>query len=204
MADIQAAWRGSLSGIKNEVTGRTLWQALDAVVPIVQDGDTVVLGLPGQSSSMLGHLKATPTMRAIEKGLSKALGISTIRIEIIAGDSLADWDSVKTREEHVTRLQQEEYFKAKEVKLKEQAWESAYEQLSRIYAGITNKSLPQNRAKYLTTAVGVIVEAIETVGKDLDEVGDRSVARLIERVASYTEMDSTYIALLILQKLGMV
>jgi hypothetical protein len=200
MVDFGSAWRGALDEIKKDVTGRTLWQALDSVVPILLDGDIAVLGVPHEESSVIGHLRMTQTRRVIEMKLSARLG-KTVRAEIIIGETPADWQGVKDRVEQVTQLQQREYEKAHSVRERERQWEAAYEQLSRMFNAVPNKSLPQSRARYVIVGVDAIAEAIGEQG-ELDEVGDRSVARLIERVAQYAEVPPTQVALLLLRKLG--
>lgn len=201
MSEIVAAWRRSLDEIKREVTGRTLWQALDAVVPITMEGDTVILGVPHLESSMIGHLKSVTTMRIMERKLNAALG-QEIKITIISGTDMADWEGVKARDSEVQHLQQREYSKAFETKAKEKLWDSTYEKLSRIYAAIPNKGLPQKRAKFLVEGVDEVAAAVNELGPELDDVGERSLARLIERIASYTDVGATEVALMVLQKLG--
>jgi hypothetical protein len=200
MSELHGAWRNALDGIKREVTGRTVWVALDSVVPIAVEGEVAVLGVPPEQSTMLGHLRATPTKRAIQRHLSEQLGRS-VAVQIISGDTLDAWEKVKEREAHVTRLQEKEYEKARTTRQKDMLWEGAYEELSRIFARVSNKGLPQRRARFLVEGVNAIVEATKEQGK-LDEIGERNLARLIDRLATYAEVGSTQVGLMVLRELG--
>ncbi|MEP0765609.1 MAG: hypothetical protein HRF45_03590 [Fimbriimonadia bacterium] len=199
MADLIGAWRVALPKVKTAVTGRTLWQALDMVVPVTMEGDLVVLGVPAQQSNLVGHLRSTPSKRAIERNLSDVLK-QEVQVEIIGGDSIADWELIKTKAEHVKDLQEKEYQRSTESKARQQAWESSYEQLSRLNAAVPNKALPQNRARLLVDGLNVIVAAVREQG-DLDDLGERNMARLIERLAGYTDVPAPVVAYMVLERL---
>ena len=81
------------------------------------------------------------------------------------------------------------------------SWDSVYEQLSRRYAAINNKSLPQNRARFFDEAVAIVVEARQTMTQ-FDDSTERSFARCLERIAQYTEVPSTIVGMHVLQRAG--
>ncbi|GMV36457.1 MAG: hypothetical protein AMXMBFR61_09650 [Fimbriimonadales bacterium] len=200
MTNLAGAWRVALPKVKTAVTGRTLWQALDVVVPITMEDNLVVLGVPPQHSNLVGHLRSTPCKRAIEQNLSDALK-KAIQVEIIGGDTIADWELIKTKAEHVKDLQEKEYQRSAASKARQEAWESSYEQLSRINAAVPNKALPQNRARLLIDGLNVIVAAAREQG-ELDDLGERNMARLIERLAGYADVPAPVVAYMVLERLG--
>ena len=81
------------------------------------------------------------------------------------------------------------------------SWDTVYEQLSRRYAAVTNKSLPQNRARFFEEALELIAEARRTQAT-FDDIGERNFARCLERLAQYSEVPSTIVAIQVLQKSG--
>ncbi len=82
-------------------------------------------------------------------------------------------------------------------------WDSVYETLSRKYAATPNKSVPQNRAKFYKDGVEFLAQSRRDQ-TNLDEAGERNFARCIERLAQYSEVPSTIVALAVLQAAGEV
>jgi len=81
------------------------------------------------------------------------------------------------------------------------SWETVYEQLSRRYAAVSNKTLPQNRARFYEEAVELIAQARKEQ-TNFDDMGERNFARCLERVAQYSEVPSTLVAAEILRRVG--
>jgi hypothetical protein len=81
------------------------------------------------------------------------------------------------------------------------SWDSVYDQLSKRWGAVGNKSLPQNRARFFEEAISVVADARREMASS-DDMGERNFARCIERVAQYVEMPSTLVAMHILQRSG--
>ena len=81
------------------------------------------------------------------------------------------------------------------------SWETVYEQLSRRYAAVTNKSMPQNRARFFEEAIELIAETRKQQA-NFDDLGERNFARCLERLAQYSEVPSTLVAVQVLQRAG--
>ena len=64
-----------------------------------------------------------------------------------------------------------------------------------------NKSLPQNRAKFLEESIQVLAGAKKAQG-NMDDLAERTFARCVERVAQYGEVPSTVVAGLVLKATG--
>ena len=130
--------------------------------------------------------------------MASKLGIPIIA-RIIDGVTVADWEMAKRKDVEVRRLQQQAIDRAKAEMKSETSWESVYEGLTRKNAGILNKSLPQNRAKFYIEAVELVEEALRTspITSELDE---RNFARVLERVAQYADVPSVLVAQAVLEK----
>jgi vacuolar-type H+-ATPase subunit H len=81
------------------------------------------------------------------------------------------------------------------------SWDQVYEQLSRRWSAVGNKSLPQNRARFFEEAIEIVAEARKEM-QSSDDMSERNFARCLERVAQYVEMPSTLVATLVLQRAG--
>jgi hypothetical protein len=200
MADASKVWEEALPRIKNGVTGVGVWAALNAARPIALEDGVIVLGLPAQDSELAGHLKVATTKRLIESVVSMICGQS-VAAKVIDGVSQEDYDTYKRREAERARLQQQALEKMRTELTARTSWDQVYEQLGRRFAAVSNKSLPQNRARFLEEAVELVAEARRRQAT-YDEAGERNFARCLERLAQYAEMPSTWIARIVLERAG--
>ncbi len=200
MADIVQVWQEALPAVKNSVTGVGVWTALNTCKPVAFEDGTFVLGLPYDTTELAGHLRIPSTQRTIEVQLSQALN-QPIKVRVIEGTSTQDWEMVKKRDSESRRLQEQAIAKARVEAEARMSWEGLYEQLSRIYAAIPNKSLPQNRAKFYHDAVKSLADS-RREQTQRDDLSERNFARCIERVAQYSEVNSTVVAIDVLRAAG--
>ncbi len=140
------------------------------------------------------------TSQLIERTLTSKLGNPT-KLRVIDGTTVQDWELVKRRDVERRRLQEAELTKMRAEMASKSSWDAIYEQLSRRFAAVTNKSLPQNRARFFEEAVSIIAEARKDQSA-FDELGERNFARCLERVAQYTEVSSVIVAKEVLTRSG--
>lgn len=198
--DAVAIWKEALPEIRNKVTGVGLWAALNASVPIALEDGVFVIGLSAKDADLAGHLKMPQTRRVMDAEVSRRVGIHT-DVRVIEGIGQADWERVKKRDVEAKRLQELADAKYRAEMAAKTNWDGIYEQLSRKYAAVQNKSLPQNRAKFFKESVEFVAEALKNQ-PHRDEVNERNFGRCIERVAQYSEVPSTIVAALVLEKAG--
>jgi hypothetical protein len=195
---IQAVWQEALPDVMKQVTGVGVWAALRAVTPITLEGGTFVIGLDGNEMELAGHLKLAQPKRVIEETMARYLN-EKITCRVITGRTLQDWETEKRRDEEKRRLQLQAIERQKQEIASGKSWEKLYEQLTRIYATLPNRSLPQNRAKFFLEAIDLVAETLVDTPLD-DDMAERSYARCLERISQYTEIPSTIVALKVLEK----
>lgn len=198
MPEAAEVWNEVLPGIMQEVTGVGVWTALKASVPIVQEGGVFVLGLPPQDSELAGHLRIPASRRAIET----AVGAKTnqkVDLRVINGTDLTDWETEKRRDEERRRLQDKAIERQKVEIAAGKSWDQIYDQLTRSYSALSNRSMPQVRAKYLLEAVEIVSSALSEMPIN-DDLAERNFARCLERIAQYSDVPSTIVALRVLEK----
>jgi hypothetical protein len=200
MADVEQIWKDSLPVIIQQVSGRGVWAALNAVKPIILEDNVIVLGISHQDSELSGHLRIPATKRLMDIVASKTSG-SQLTVRVIDGVTLADWEMVKKRDAERRRLQEVEMTKMRSEMAARTSWDTVYEQLARRYAAVNNKSLAQNRARFYEEAIGIIVEARQSQ-PEWDEMGERNFARCLERLAQYVESPSALVAVDVLRRAG--
>jgi hypothetical protein len=200
MPEVAELWKEALPAVRNGVTGVGVWAALNASIPIAIEDGTFVLGLASKDSDLSGHLKMHQTKRLIESEMSRRAG-TALTARIIDGVGLPDWERVKKRDLEAARLKEQSESRVRAEIAAKTNWDGIYEQLSRRYAAIPNKSLPQNRAKFFRESIDVVAEAVREQ-PERDDVNERNFARCLERIAQYSEVPSTLVAVLVMEKAG--
>jgi hypothetical protein len=198
MVDAASLWNDSVDEVRRAVTGVGVWTALKLAVPIAYENGTFILGLPQADSELAGHLRVPHTKRQIENALALQLN-ERVELRIIHGTRTEDWDLEKRRDLEKRKLQEQALDKARKEATAAKSWEGIYEQLSRAYAATPSRSLPQNRAKFFLEAVNLVAEAlVET--PITDDMAERNYARCLERIASYSDLPSTFVAVKVLER----
>lgn len=198
MPNIAEVWKEALPEVMQNVTGRGVWTALKVTVPIAYEDKNLILGLPSNETELAGHLRLPQTRRAVEEAMAGHLN-ERVTLRVISGTTEEDWETEKKRDIERKKLQDQAIARQKKEVAAGKSWESVYEQLSRAYAGLTNRSLPQVRAKFFLEAVEIVANAlIET--PITDDLAERNYARCLERVAQYSELPSTFVAMKVMEK----
>jgi len=198
MAAIAEAWKETLPEIMDRVTGVGVWTALKSSVPVAHEDSMLVLGLPSDDSELMGHLRLPQVRSAVETLMSKKLN-EKINLIVINGTAEADWTTEKKRQEERRKLQQHALDRQRAEILAGKSWEQVFDQLTRSYASLPNRSMPQVRARYFLEATEVVATALQET-PITDDLAERNFARCLERIAQYTELPSAYVALKVLDQ----
>lgn len=200
MPDVAQIWSQVLPTIKQGVTGVGVWAALNSCKPIIMENGFFVVGLPHEESDLSGHLKLASTKRLIEQTLAPELN-QPIQFRVIEGTTNQDWELEKRRDAEKQRLNEQAMTKLRAELTARSDWDQVYESLSRKYAAVANKSLPQNRARFFEDGVELVVQARKDQ-TNFEDIQERNFARCIERLAQYAEMPSAIVAREILKRAG--
>jgi hypothetical protein len=172
-----------------------LADAMEAVVPITLDDDTFVCGLSTANFSLSNHLVADQVRNTIENILRQAAQ-RYIRLEVIEGTALSDWQTIKQRRERA----QEAVIAMAERSVQEHHFEDVLNQIvSEIRQRVTaarDRVLPQVRAQLLLDIVPSLADAQEMLFNDPDEHdARRAMARALDRIASFLEVPPVTLAI---------
>ncbi|MBL8068564.1 MAG: hypothetical protein JNM28_08945 [Armatimonadetes bacterium] len=198
MAALAQAWSETLPEIMNRVTGVGVWTALKSSVPVALEDDSLVLGVPSSDSELIGHLKLPQVRNAVESLMGHRLNMR-VNLVVINGTAEADWETEKRRQMERRKLQDQALARQKAEVAAGKSWDTVYDQLSRAYSALPNRSLPQNRAKYFNEAVEIVAQSLLDTPIN-DDLAERNYARCLERIAQYTELPSTFVALRVLDR----
>lgn len=198
--EVADVWKEILPEVKKGVTGVGVWTALNNTKAVAFEEGVLVVGLPYQLGELVGHLKVPNTKRLMDTLATQFVGSPTT-VRIIDGVTQEDWEMVKRKDAEARRLQEQSLAKMRAEMAAKASWETIYDQLARRYAAVTNKSLPQNRARFYEEAVAIIAEARQSQ-TEWDDLAERNFARCIERLTQYAEVPSTQVAIDVLKRAG--
>jgi hypothetical protein len=200
--DVDQLWRAALEKVKVRLVQPSVWRAMEAGRPLVVEGDVFVVGFAASRSQESGLLKDSKTSNVIERALEEEAG-RILRLRLIEGDTLDDWLAYQRRDQEATALQKAAQERRRREASVEQGWDSITERLTRRYAEMPLRQLPQMQALYLEEAVGVLADAARRLlGDNPSEVDHRSFARVIDRVADRAQVPAPLVAWLVRQRSG--
>jgi len=188
-------WERAVSMVKDRIVHMSLWQTLENSVGLILEDDTFVVGLPPRIINQASLLATSDHRNTIEKALASVIGRS-VRLRVIEGDCLADWENLKQREARVQAMRDAAYARNQQRIATSQSWDEILEGAARAWSACDMRALPQTKARYVRTMVGIIQEAISRLCPNgVDEVSERLIAKVIDRVATNAEVPPTVVAL---------
>ena len=195
--DINALWEKVADNVKQKVIHPTLWRTLELAVPIIIEDSFFVVGFTPVDYNMSGHLTVPEHRNAIESALEAYSG-TRLFLRVIEGQTAADWKNVKIKEADADRLAEAKQKKRERESAITKTWEGLYEQVGRGYANLALRQLPQARARFIESVIEDISDAMDDLipdGGKVDELTERSLARVIDRAGSLTDVPPAMIAL---------
>jgi hypothetical protein len=198
--DVPEIWHEVTEKIKTRVVLPALWRAMEGARAITVDENRFILGFSPEAAHGAGLLMDSKNLNIIEQALEEVAG-QPWRLKIIHGQTMEDWQEQKQREQETaayTRTLQERRKREAGV---EQNWEAVSERLTRRYAELPLRGLPQTQAAFLEEALGVIEEAMgRLMPRSPSEMDQRGLARVIDKVADRCGVPSPMIAYLLRQR----
>jgi hypothetical protein len=188
-------WERAVSIVKDRIVHMSLWQTLENSVGLILEDDTFVVGLPPRIINQASLLATSEHRNTIEKALASVIGRG-VRLRVIEGDCLADWENLKQREARVQAMRDAAYARNQQRIATSQSWDEILEGAARAWSACDMRALPQTKARYVRAMVGIIQEAINSLCPNgVDEVSERLIAKVIDRVATNAEVPATVVAL---------
>lgn len=201
--ELQQVWARAVDQVKRDVISPSLWRALERTVAVVWEEDNFVVGLSGMDGTMAGQLNTGENQRAIERALKQITGKGDLRFRVLEGTTVVDWEHAKERDAAALASRQQ----AVNRKVKEAtaygSWDEIYDQVSRLWASSEGRALPSGRGRFIDAALSLVEKGMDTMypaeGKP-DDLTERGLSRVIERVASYTQSDSALLSYLLFER----
>ncbi len=188
-------WLEVAERVKDRVVAPTLYRALELGVGITVDGDLFVLGFASADMPMASHLQSAQHRAIIDQCLIKVLN-KKVRVLIIEGTQLADYEKYKARKAAREAAASTVGARRDEERQVQVVWEEVGEAITRAYARLRLRQLPQTRGRFVATAFDMINEAVNRFNytDESDELHKRSLARVFEKFATVVDIPSAFLA----------
>ena len=202
---MRGLWATTSDQVKKVAFSPTLYRALDITVAVAWEDNFFIIGYPAGSEGQLASILNTGENSAvIERTLQNASGDRGLRLRIIEGTAYTDWEHTKSRDAAALASRQQSIQKRTVESSTAGSWDEVYDQVSRLWANAEYRALPTGRGRYFDNAMTIVLDAMANglypaEGK-ADEVVERSLSRVIERIASMTSSDAAFIAYLLFER----
>lgn len=192
-ASPQALWQSCVDQLKNRVNNLPFWEALELCVPIAIEDGVLVVGLDSAHLNKLAYLQQPANFATINEVISATFN-APLTAKFIEGTTVGDWEIARARDARVAAMKASG---AKQAVQKDNAvsgWEDLYEVVARLYAQCVNRALPQGKARYASDALYAVLDAMDTLYAKPDEIAERGLARVLERIANASEIPASVLA----------
>jgi hypothetical protein len=208
-------WAKACDRVRQQITDPTVWLAMQAARPLLIDGSFFVAALPKQEEYLAVHLQNNQATIAVEDALQSIAG-RILAFRLIIGDSAADWNAEKLRTgtgaaEHASAEPPPAFFRSESTPAPASdsqrevspTWEKLTERLNQGYKAAPFIKYPHGQAQYVLTAVKLISDTMDTLmpppGAPRDDIQERALAKIIERLSGIANLDALFLALELLR-----
>ncbi len=192
-ASLPILWANCVNQLKDRVNNRSFWEALEQSHAITIESGTLILGIESEQYNMASVIKQVSIMHTVQEVVRQLFG-QPLQVRLIEGIGLADWEATKAQDASVAAARQA-VPAPRTAPSGSTGWDGITEQISRLYAQAPFRALPQGKARYANEALYLLVEAMDALyPEDADEHTERSLARILDRIANASEIPAAVLA----------
>lgn len=201
--DLQQLWQVVVEKVKERLVKPQLWRAMEGCRALAVDEGLLILAFPPNVAHGASMLAESNSQNVIERVLQELTG-QPLRIKVIHGETIADWEEEKKRGAAAIQLQAAAAERRRREAAAGSSWEAISDQLSRRFADTPLRQLPHVQAAFLDDAVGILAEAVQRMMNTatVPEPEQRAYARTIDKVAERTQVPATLVAWLVRQRVA--
>ena len=193
-AALNVLWANCVERLKDRSTSQPFWEALENCKPITLEDGVLILGLSVSKSNLMGYLQQSANQH-IMREVTQELFNQNLVVRVIEGDTADDWSLVKARELRVAAIRSDDGKSRMVSDRQAEGWDGLYEQIARLYAQSPMRAMPQGKARYANEALYVVSEAMDNLyGAQPDEIAERGLARVLERIANASDIPASVLA----------
>ncbi len=195
--DAQQLWEEMTQLLHKGDLNPRLWDAVDAVTPLVVDADTVIVGLEPADMQHASYVGTGQNKAQLQDLLEQVAG-RRLDIRVISGTTMASWERTKKREatgeeKAVAKAQARTVQKdAREV------WRQGLEDVVEVFIGSRARARGTDLARLMAKALAKTYEVEQAAREEApgdEELHNQQVNRIIDRIATYCSVSATVVGL---------
>ena len=174
-----------------------LWDAVDAVTPLLVDEEVLVVGLEPAQMQHAGYIETSQNKSQLQDLLEQAAG-RRLDIRVIAGTTVASWERAKERETAGVEKAVAEAQTRTVQKGAREVWRQGAEQVLDIFTGARARARGTDLAQLMMKAIQKAYQVEQAAREEApgdEELHDQQVNRIIDRIATYCNVSATVVAL---------
>ena len=192
-ASLPILWANCVNQLKDRINNRSFWEALEQTRAITIEDGTLVLGIEVEEYTRASVIMQVSLLHTVHEVVRQLFG-QPLQVRIVEGLGLSDWETAKARDASVAAMKQAAPA-PRPTAVGGSGWDAVTEQLSRLYAQAPSRALPQGKARYANEALYLLVDAMDALyPEDPDEHTERSLARILDRIANTSEIPAAVLA----------
>lgn len=193
-ASLSSLWAQCVTLLKDRVSNRSFWEAIELTHAVTIENDTLIIGLDALNFNRSSHITQASTLATITQVVGEIFGRS-LQVRLIDGTTLAEWEGVKAHAVRVSAMQKQTNVRKIAESSQRNTWDSLADRVTQMYTETPHRTFPQIKARYVTEALYFVVEAMDELYSDEpDELTERSLAKVIDRIARAADIPATIVA----------
>lgn len=195
--DIKALWATVNQLLREGAVNRALWDAAEAAKPLVLEGDLLVLGLEPKDMRHASYLTTEINKTRVRQILHAQTG-RNLDLTVIPGSTAEDWEKTKGRQQVVETEAEARLRVMSQYRGAQAVWEKANRDVTEMMGSTRSRAWSTARAKLLAKSFPLIYEAEQGARKEepgAEETHERYLNKLLDKVATWTELPATAVAL---------
>jgi hypothetical protein len=197
--DLNALWTQVTDEVKARIVMPSLWRAMEAGKPLAIEEGELVLGF-GAGMGQGGLLMDQRHRNVIEQILEEKTH-QRLRLHLIDGDTLEDWELIKQQRIEAERLTQQSRQQYRQEAAAGDTWDAVGEHLIRRFSETPHRSLASVQGRYLDEAVNTLAESYgRLMFGEPGEMEERAFSRVLTRVAERVAVPEALIAQMVYSK----
>ena len=193
-ASLSTLWAQCVNLLKDRVSNRSFWEAIELTHAVTIENDTLIIGLDALNFNRSSHITQASTLSTVAEVVSEVFG-QPLQVRLIEGTTLAEWEAYKAHLARVSAMQKQTNTRKIVETNQKNTWDTLAERVAHMYTETPHRSLPQFKARYVTEALYLLVGAMDDLYSDEpDELTERGLAKVIDRIARAAEIPATTVA----------
>jgi len=194
---VQALWEQVNQAVRRGPINRSLWEAVEAAVPLTIDEDVMILGFEPKNMRHASYIETTVNKTRILEIVQARTG-KRLDLRCIEGADKEAWERAKSREQE-SEQRARDAFESRQVHATSlQSWEDLGSRLQNLYSRAEARRLALVQAQMLVKSLPLIYEVDSEVRRRDPEgeyIHNRELNRVFDRVGTFCELSPTQVAL---------